>query len=72
MGGEVVRTGAERAQRVAGLEMEIAALAPRGFGPFAEIHGLVGWSLPVLQLGSRIEALARSPATVLIQGETGT
>lgn len=72
MGGEVVRTGAERAPRVAGPEMEIAALAPRGFGPFAEIHGLVGWSLPVLQLGSRIEALARSPATVLIQGETGT
>jgi len=71
LGGDVVRAGAPKTPG-ATEAIEVADLAPRGFGPFAEIHGLVGWSLPVLQLGSRIEALARSPATVLIQGETGT
>src|SRR5262249_54543322 len=76
LGGDVIRTGLPKtpgaAGQAVGQTIDIADLAPRGFGPFAEIHGLVGWSLPVLQLGSRIEALARSPATVLIQGETGT
>ena len=51
---------------------EISELAPRGLGPHAELHGLVGLSRAIRELGSRIEALAPSPATVLVQGETGT
>ena len=47
-------------------------LAPRGAGPAAERHGLVGESRPLLQLARRIDAVAPSPATVLILGETGT
>ena len=41
-------------------------------GPYAEPLGLVGRSEGVIRLGERIHALARSHATVLIQGETGT
>jgi len=41
------------------------------FGPCASL-GLVGRSEGLVRLGERIEALARSHATVLIQGETGT
>ncbi len=47
-------------------------LAREGFGPCAESLGLVGRSPGVLRLGERIRALARSHATVLILGETGT
>ena len=47
-------------------------LAPRGFGPYAEPFGLVGWSRPLLALGARIEALGPSPAAVFVEGETGT
>jgi len=48
------------------------ALAGDGLGPFAESLGLVGRSGPMLALGERIGALARSAATVLVLGETGT
>ncbi len=47
-------------------------LAREGFGPFAEALGLVGRSPGLERLGDRIRALARSHATVLILGETGT
>ena len=47
-------------------------LARDGFGPCAESMGIVGWSDGVQVLGERIRALARSHATVLILGETGT
>ena len=47
-------------------------LAPRGLGPAAERHGLVGESRALVQATRRIEAIAASPATVLILGETGT
>jgi len=47
-------------------------LARDGFGPCAESMGIVGWSDGVQLLGERIRALARSHATVLILGETGT
>ncbi len=47
-------------------------LAREGFGPCAESLGLVGKSSGVVRLGERIRALARSHATVLILGETGT
>jgi len=43
-----------------------------GFGPCAESLGLVGKSPGLQELGERIRALARSHATVLIHGETGT
>ncbi|HEX7077030.1 MAG TPA: sigma 54-interacting transcriptional regulator [Candidatus Eisenbacteria bacterium] len=49
----------------------LAALAPRGFGPHASL-GLVGRSPALASLGERIAAHARSNATVLIRGETGT
>jgi transcriptional regulator with PAS, ATPase and Fis domain len=42
------------------------------FGPCAQSLGLVGRSEGLLRLAERIETLARSHATVLIQGETGT
>ena len=47
-------------------------LAREGFGPCAESLGLVGSSQGIRRLGERIHALARSHATVLILGETGT
>jgi len=47
-------------------------LAREGFGPCAELLGLVGKSAGLRRLGERIGALARSHATVLIRGETGT
>jgi transcriptional regulator with GAF, ATPase, and Fis domain len=47
-------------------------LVPRGFGPYAESFGLVGWSRPLVALGARIDALGPSPAPVFIEGETGT
>jgi transcriptional regulator with PAS, ATPase and Fis domain len=47
-------------------------LAREGYGPFTESLGLVGRSPGLLALGERIRALARSHATVLILGETGT
>jgi two-component system, NtrC family, response regulator HydG len=50
----------------------LADLDPRGPGPFADALGLVGWSRPLLDLGARIASIAPSPATVFVQGETGT
>ncbi len=47
-------------------------LARDGFGPCAESLGLVGRSPGLVWLGERIRTLARSHATVLILGETGT
>ena len=43
-----------------------------GYGPYAESLGLVGASPGIRKLGERIRALAKSQATVLILGETGT
>ncbi|HKQ20089.1 MAG TPA: sigma-54 dependent transcriptional regulator [Candidatus Eisenbacteria bacterium] len=54
------------------LELPLESLAPSGLGPYAERLGLVGSSAPLLALGERIAAHARSAATVLIRGETGT
>jgi two-component system response regulator HydG len=50
----------------------LSELAPRGLGPAAERHGLIGQSPALVQATRRIEAIAGSPATVLILGETGT
>src|SRR5438477_4110174 len=47
-------------------------LAWEDLGPCAESLGLVGRSEGMVRLGEGIRALARSHATVLIQGETGT
>jgi transcriptional regulator with PAS, ATPase and Fis domain len=47
-------------------------LAGEDRGPYAEPLGLVGRSEGLVRLGERIRALARSHATVLIEGETGT
>jgi serine/threonine-protein kinase PknK len=63
----LVESSAEDARSI-----EIADLASSGPGPHAELHGLVGKSRAIRDLGSRIGALAPSPATVLVQGETGT
>ncbi len=52
--------------------LAVEDLAPDGLGPYAETLGLVGQSRAMLELGARIQALARSSATVLVQGETGT
>jgi len=52
--------------------LEIAELAPDGYGPHAKSLGLVGSSRAVVELGNRIAALAPSPATVFVHGETGT
>jgi len=52
--------------------LTLDALAGAGLGPFAESMGLVGRSGPMLALGERIKVLARSAATVLVLGETGT
>ncbi len=54
------------------LAVLVEELAPNGFGPHAASIGLVGKSPALVQLGARIAALAPSPATVFIQGETGT
>lgn len=62
----------ELADREAGAGIEIEALAPSGLGPHAEALGLVGGSPAMIRLGERIASLARSPATVLVLGETGT
>jgi len=65
-----------RAEAASGLlrdrALPIAALAPRGPGPHAESLGLVGASAPLRSLCERIAAHARSSATVLIRGETGS
>ena len=53
-------------------EVSLESLAPDGLGPHAERLGLVGRSAVLLALGERIAAHARSAATVLIRGETGT
>ena len=47
-------------------------LAREGYGPYAESLGIVGASPGIRKLGERIRALAKSQATVLILGETGT
>jgi two-component system, NtrC family, response regulator HydG len=47
-------------------------LTREGFGPCAEPFGIVGFSPAIHALGERIRALAKSHATVLILGETGT
>lgn len=52
--------------------LELAELAPEGFGPHAAMLGLVGRGRALIELGQRIAVLARSPATVFVQGETGT
>ena len=52
--------------------LAVDELAPRGLGPAAERHGLVGGSRALVQAARRIQAIASSPATVLILGETGT
>jgi two-component system response regulator HydG len=52
--------------------LEIRELAPEGYGPHAETLGLVGGSRAIVELGRRIAALAPSPATVFVHGETGT
>jgi transcriptional regulator with PAS, ATPase and Fis domain len=60
---------------VAGTRGEIVridALAPRGYGPYAAGLSLAGLSPALLDLGARIESLARSRAPVLVQGETGS
>jgi transcriptional regulator with PAS, ATPase and Fis domain len=48
------------------------ALASGGLGPHAEALGLVGRSAALAAMTERLERLARSHATVLIRGETGT
>jgi two-component system response regulator HydG len=66
---ELERAGSLRAE---GESRILADLMPRGPGPYAETLGLAGWSRPLLDLGQRIAALAPSPATVFVHGETGT
>ncbi|HET9939872.1 MAG TPA: sigma 54-interacting transcriptional regulator, partial [Candidatus Eisenbacteria bacterium] len=58
--------------RAEGESRTLADLMPRGPGPYADTLGLAGWSRPLLDLGVRIAALAPSPATVFVHGETGT
>ncbi len=50
----------------------VTDLAPSGAGPHAETLGLVGESAALRDLCSRIAAHAKSSATVLIRGETGS
>jgi transcriptional regulator with PAS, ATPase and Fis domain len=52
--------------------LDAGALAPGGLGMFAGPLGIVGRSAPVATLARRIEVFARSHATVLIRGETGS
>ncbi len=56
----------------ASAEIAVADLAPEGPGPYADLLGLVGGSAALRGLCSRIAAHARSNATVLIRGETGS
>jgi transcriptional regulator with GAF, ATPase, and Fis domain len=51
--------------------LPIASLAPEGPGPFADL-GLVGRSHALCAMGARLAAHAKSSATVLIRGETGS
>jgi two-component system response regulator HydG len=62
----------ERAEPAHAETRTLADLDPRGPGPYADALGLVGWSRPLLDLGARIASIAPSPATVFVQGETGT
>ncbi len=64
------RESATLAEAVEGCTLE--QIAREGFGPHAETLGLVGRSASARSLGERVRALAGSPATVLILGETGT
>jgi two-component system response regulator HydG len=48
------------------------SLARGGFGPWADTLGIVGSSPGIRGLGERIRTLAKSHATVLILGETGS
>ena len=57
---------------VAPVERAESAEGSRGMGPYAQSLGIVGGSAAVRVLGERIHTLARSPATVLVLGETGT
>ncbi|MGE5175337.1 MAG: sigma-54 interaction domain-containing protein [Hyphomicrobiales bacterium] len=54
-----------------GAVVPLEALAPAGLGPYAAL-GLVGASPALLRLGARLTAHARSHATVLVRGETGS
>ena len=51
---------------------DVGALTPEGPGPGAEALGIVGRSAALSTLIARLDLLARSHATVLIRGETGT
>jgi anaerobic nitric oxide reductase transcription regulator len=62
----------ERIEAQADRPVPIPALAPGGPGPYAGTLGLVGLSAPLRLLCERIAAHARSSATVLIRGETGS
>jgi len=53
-------------------ELGLEELAPDGFGPYAEMLGLVGRSPALVALGERLKQLGKSQATVLVRGETGT
>jgi two-component system response regulator HydG len=53
-------------------DFEIDEIAHDGFGPHADSLGIVGRSRLIVELGTRIASLAPSPATVFVQGETGT
>jgi len=63
---------AEPAARPPARPLPLAALAPEGAGPFAERYGLVGSGPALRALCAGIAAHARSSATVLIRGETGS
>jgi len=52
--------------------LPLPALAPGGPGPYAAALGIVGSSAALRALCERIAAHARSSATVLIRGETGS
>jgi transcriptional regulator with PAS, ATPase and Fis domain len=52
--------------------LSLEELAPAGYGPYAESMGLVGESPALGLLCARITAHARSSATVLVRGETGS
>lgn len=61
-----------REAATAALGWTLERLARDDFGPHATALGLVGTSAAARALGERVRALAKSPATVLILGETGT
>jgi DNA-binding NtrC family response regulator len=64
-------TGAASPPCSSGRFVSVSALAPDGPGPFAEL-GLVGQSPALRALGARLAVQAKSSATVLIRGETGS